>query len=514
MYNGRMSFFKRRTQQAHSDHPQSARRNGNPARDQEGLDWEFGSDGLDGLFTLLIDSNRFDAASAAQVRGQSQVITVTPTAKPETQSPLDRLRPASQLTQAFRGANAPAQKAAIRNALDKALEQWWGQAELPTTQLLRDGLLVLEAGVELGESQRSLLLRTALARGKGILTALRHQTDSERTAALLKEALFDQSAKLAPIDLRRLREQDEKGDEWSPLLSAELTAELPTIFGYQRRIALAGLAELNGRNSAASLGALPFDDVAALPIAALPWSRFRIVLLALLLCLLLAVYSWRHGQWPAVKVVVIPAGQYTIGEAEAAHMVELGAFAIDQTEVTNRNYRLCYRAGHCAQPANRASATRQDYFSSTAFDSFPVVNVNWEDANAFCQWVGKRLPTAEEWEVAAGFAPATGRYYRFPWGTQFQPQLANSLATLVKDTQPVGLYHPQGDSSFGLMDMAGNVAEWTATSANVDANGNYWVKGGSFQDQPDALRTAAAQRESGETAAPWLGFRCVESLGN
>ncbi len=513
MYNGRMSFFQRRTPQAHSDHPQNTKQNGDAA---QGVDWEFGTDGLDDLFTPAVDLNRFGSAAAARDRRQSQVITVTATRQPEAQPAPDHLRPISQLAQAFSGANATAQVGAIRHTLDKALEQWWGQGELPPAQVLRDGLLVLEAGSQLGESQRTLLLRTALAYGKGIVTALRHQNDSERTATLLKEALLDQQATFAPLDLRPLREQDQKSEEWTPFLRAELTAELPTIFGYQRQLALAGLAVLNGKNGPASLFTPPFDTASVLPATSFAWSRFRIVLLTVLICLLTTVYLWRHGQSPSVTVVAIPADQYTIGDsvAEPAHTVELGAFALDQTEVTNRNYRLCVQAGHCAKPDSNGSATRPAYFLEPAFANFPVVNVSWQDASAFCQWVGKRLPTAEEWEIAASFAPATKHYYPFPWGAQFQPQLANSLATPGNDTQAVGLYHPQGDSPLGLIDMAGNVAEWTATSPDADADGNYLVKGGSFQDQPAALRTTASQPAASETMAPWLGFRCADTLEN
>ncbi|CAN5411477.1 hypothetical protein BH10CHL1_BH10CHL1_06780 [soil metagenome] len=513
MYNGRMSFFQRRTQQAHSEPPKNTKRNGERA---DGLDWEFGSDGLDDFFTPPVDLNRFGAASAARDRRPGQVITVTPTRPLEMPPTPEPVRPVSQLAQAFSGANATAQVGAVRHALDKALEQWWGAGELPSAQLLRNGLLVLEAGIQLGESQRTLLLRTALASGKGIITALRHQTDSERTATLLKEALLDQHAPFAPHDLRPLCEQDEKSDEWAPALRAELTAELPTIFGYQRQIASAGLAALNGRDMTASLFTLPVDAASALPGTPFAWSRFRIILLTVLICLLMTVYLWRHGQSPSVTMVAISAGSYTIGDGatDPTHIMDLDAFAIDQTEVTNRNYRLCYQAGHCAKPDSNASATRADYFSEPAFANFPVVSVDWSDANAFCKWVGKRLPTAEEWEIAAGFAPATGHYYPFPWGAQFQPQLANSLVTPGHDTQIVGLYHPQGDSPLGVSDMAGNVAEWTATSPDADADGNYLVKGGSFQDRPVALRATASMPEAGEMAAPWLGFRCADTLGN
>jgi len=378
--------------------------------------------------------------------------------------------------------------------------------------LLRDGLLVLEAGHALSESQRTLLLRTALTRGKGMLTALRHQTDSERTAVLLKDALFDPAAQLTSATLRQLREQDENSVEWAPLLIAELVSELPTLMGRQHQLAIASLAELKSNNLSATLLA----DLAASSSPFLPsldmlgrsWSRFRIVMCVLLALSLLTVYLWRHVNFSVTKMVVIPAGNYRVGdEGGSARTVVIGAFSLEQTEVTNAQYRRCYQQGYCPEPSQNASATRPNYFLAPAFDSFPVIHVDWDGARAFCKWAGRRLPTADEWEVAANFAPATRRVYRFPWGDEFDALLANSQATAGKDTQTVGAYHPAGDSPLGLSDMAGNVAEWTATASGGEES--YIVKGGSFQDKPVALQSSAYQGVPRETAAPWLGFRCA-----
>jgi hypothetical protein len=90
-------------------------------------------------------------------------------------------RAGDPMVAAFTGPQAAPRIDAVRRNLDLALDGWWRSGALPAPALLRDGLLLLEAGNPLDEAQRSLLLRAALAHRRGVLTALRYQTDPERT---------------------------------------------------------------------------------------------------------------------------------------------------------------------------------------------------------------------------------------------------------------------------------------------------------------------------------------------
>ncbi|MFN8487696.1 MAG: SUMF1/EgtB/PvdO family nonheme iron enzyme [Caldilineaceae bacterium] len=503
-----MSFFRRRSPSKQTGGTSANPYNARADQRNPTLDWEFGADDVGGLF----DSTR-NVTVANASRG-ARVLTAPAVAVPVLRAP-PSFRSVTPLAEAFQGEKADAQVAGVRKALNKALEAWWSNAELPPTELLRDGLLVLEAGHVLGESQRSLLLRTALMRGKGILTALRHQTDSERTATLLKEALLDLNTQFLPVTLAMARTQDERSEEWAPFLIAELTHALPTTIGRQRQLAVAGLAELQDKNLFATLladwTAPPDKDLLPLAAPVGPWSRFRVVLLVLLTLALVVAYLWYHVNLPAMESVRVPAGTYTLHDsAEVTRTVTLTTFRIDQTEVTNAEYGRCFQQGYCQTPGRMASATRPTYFTDPAFAAFPMVNIDWDAARRFCKWKGERLPTIDEWQVAASFAPITKRLYRFPWGDAFDPLLANNQATATQDTQMVGFYHPAGDSPLGLRDMAGNVAEWTATVA-PDGEDSYVVKGGSFRDDPATLQTTAQQSAPRDLVAPWLGFRCASS---
>jgi serine/threonine protein kinase len=147
-------------------------------------------------------------------------------------------------------------------------------------------------------------------------------------------------------------------------------------------------------------------------------------------------------------MLLVPAGEFQYGAERVK--ATLPAFYIDETEVTNAQYRKFCDSTSRKYPAN--PFWDSEYFMRK--DNYPVVNVNYEDALAFTQWAGKRLPSELEWEKAA--RGGDGR--EFPWGTTFDAKKANVKG---KDdgfeyTAPVASF-PGGASPYGVMDMAGNV---------------------------------------------------------
>jgi len=406
----------------------------------------------------------------------------------------------------------------VQRALNQALDEWWRRGVLPEDALLRDGLLVLEAGHDLDESQRTLLLRTALTRRRGMLTALRYQTDPERTAVLLEDALFQRVQPLTAPELARLHASDAQSAAWTPVLREVLRTAAADAARYAT--ASAALAVLDG--AVAPPAPLPTGDEVMPPTPA--WiegetarRRRRVWLWVMGLVAGAAVLAgaliWWQRQPPAAMIEV-PAGSYyvTLTPDGAAQLVELPAFRIDRTEVTVAAYRACYARGACPWPATSASATRVNYLRDPAFDRFPMINLDYDSAERFCRFVGKRLPTAAEWEVTAAFAPATQRMYRYPWGDEFAVQRANSAALAIGDTVQVGAFQPAGDSTLGASDMAGNVAEWTASPWVVDGVTHYLARGGAFRDEAASLRTSALLPTAPRTAANWLGVRCAADL--
>lgn len=421
------------------------------------------------------------------------------------------------LADAFSGPQADRRVAAVRRALARALDDWWRAGTLPSTTVLRDGLLVLEAGQPLDDAATSLLLRSALAYHKGMITALRYQGDPERTASIVCDALLATQAPLSGAELQTLRAQDVQSDAWAPALRGALQEEAGSPDTLRREQARLLLSQLDGDGWTA----LAETDAAWLTAQednAAPWLRttwVRTLLVLLPIAALVAGVLWWQQRARVAGLISVPAGVYPVAAQAAGgseQTVNLPAFAIERTEVTNNAYRQCVARGTCDGPASNASATRAQYFIDPTFGQYPVVNVDAENAKRYCAFIGRRLPTAAEWEVAAGFAPGTQRRYRYPWGDQFQVQRANSAATGNGDTQTVGTYQPTGDSPLGVSDMAGNVAEWTATGGDGANAGRWLVKGGSFGDDAKALAVDARQFVPGDTTAAWLGFRCAADM--
>jgi len=158
--------------------------------------------------------------------------------------------------------------------------------------------------------------------------------------------------------------------------------------------------------------------------------------------------------------VYVPAGSFQMGsdtgdsDEKPVHTVTLDAFWIDRTEVTNAMYALCVEAGKCSPPSSSKSYTRDNYYGDAQYNNYPVIYVTWDNANAYCEWAGRRLPTEAEWEKAA--RGTDGRTY--PWGDAAPDSTRLNYNSNVGDTTEAGKY-PSGASPYGVWDMAGNVWE-------------------------------------------------------
>jgi formylglycine-generating enzyme required for sulfatase activity len=235
-------------------------------------------------------------------------------------------------------------------------------------------------------------------------------------------------------------------------------------------------------------------------------------------------------------MVYVPAGEFTMGSDEyddaQVHTVYLDAFYIDRTEVTNAQYRKCVEVGGCPREPTSCDSGEPTYEDGSKAD-YPVVCVSWEDANAYCRWAGKRLPTEAKWEKAA--RGTDGRTY--PWGNDFDCHKGNfDDEEEINDyvvpggpncdgyvrTAPVGSY-PAGASLYGALDMAGNVWEWVA-----DWYGEYYyiqspyrnppgpsletarvLRGGSWYDGSDSVRSAIRHAAGPGDRLNSVGFRCA-----
>lgn len=244
----------------------------------------------------------------------------------------------------------------------------------------------------------------------------------------------------------------------------------------------------------------------------------------LLCCVALAVIAWAGED-----MVTIPAGSFTMGRTKMtpddkttmrphvllddtpARTVMMPAFQMDRHEVTNSLYAEFVRATKRAHPRHWVAGS---FAPETA--NHPVYNVNWADARDFCAWQGKRLPTEAEWERAArgGLEPQD-----YPNGDRITK--SDARFDVGGGPGPVGQFEPNG---FGLYDMAGNMAEWTADWFEHDyykqgvnenpsgpATGHYKViRGGAWSDPAKRVTVFFRNWVRPEQKSPNIGIRCAK----
>ncbi|MBX3307163.1 MAG: SUMF1/EgtB/PvdO family nonheme iron enzyme [Nitrospira sp.] len=254
----------------------------------------------------------------------------------------------------------------------------------------------------------------------------------------------------------------------------------------------------------------------------------------------LALMQWLAGEalsgtkeLDSVSMVTIPAGEFLMGNPEGKgrdderlqRSVHLDAFVIDQVEVTNERYMAFVKAiGHRIPPNPYGTGPLQ---SIKGIEQLPVVQTTWYDAKAYCSWAKKRLPSEAEWEKAA--RGTDGRMY--PWGNE--PPTARH-ANFDREWDDERTLHavgslPDGDSPYGVKDMAGNAREWVSDWYDVDyykdaPPGNppgpdkkgvvRSIRGGSWHSPPSDIRTTARGRGGFALQTHGTGFRCARGLDN
>ena len=247
-------------------------------------------------------------------------------------------------------------------------------------------------------------------------------------------------------------------------------------------------------------------------------------LLCLVLCLPLLVMGQQKITWEkdGSEMVLIPAGTFEMGDhldnmvnALPVHTVTLDEFYMDSTEVTNAQYAVFLKqTGH-------RSRSPSSYWTDPFYNrpNRPVVGVDWNDATAYAEWVGKRLPTEAEWEYAARGGLKGKRYV---WGDETTKNYALYDYPAVGRPEVVGSYPANG---YGLYDMAGNVYEWCADWYDE----NYYdsspvnnplgpdsspqrsrvLRGGSWLTMTRGLRVAYRNSPNPDIGRYVDGFRCV-----
>jgi formylglycine-generating enzyme required for sulfatase activity len=196
----------------------------------------------------------------------------------------------------------------------------------------------------------------------------------------------------------------------------------------------------------------------------------------------------------SVGMVNVPSGSYTI---DTNSPVELAGFWVDRYEITNSNYAKFIEETESDPPKYWVGGD-----IPAGLRKHPVTQITWDQAVDYCAWAGKRLPTEEEWEIAA-----RGPFgWKYPWGND-----PDKVRQETKGTRPVDS-NPANRSYFGAYYMSGNVWEWVSDPFTPSAENEHVMRGGAYGPL-DVLTTAISIADN-SPANEKAGFRCAASGDN
>jgi formylglycine-generating enzyme required for sulfatase activity len=220
--------------------------------------------------------------------------------------------------------------------------------------------------------------------------------------------------------------------------------------------------------------------------------------------------------------VLIHAGNFTMGDGEEAPLREIyvDAFYLDKHEVTTSRYAKFLHATGSAKPPKGWEVVNLD-----GGGDLPVVGVDWRDADAYCRWAGKRLPTEAEWEKGA--RGTDGREY--PWGNEEPTSARANFGKSAESPYKGGLSpagsHEAGKSPYGAQDFAGNASEWVAdwfaegfergdvrNPKGPQTGTGKVIRGGGWYDPADRIKSTKRYHARPTTRAEDIGFRCARDL--
>jgi len=434
-------------------------------------------------------------------------------------APIKRL-PAEALSQTAKADQTVAQADAARKEADERVRQAELAREKAEEERKEEGRRVAAVGLEAEKKEARMAeqLRRLEETARQAESVRRRAVEEQSEAARKEADERTQQAELARkkaeeerkageqrvAEVKRQQEERQRLDE-----QAKQKAEEERKAGEQRFAEMKRQSEDNERQR---LAEIKRQQEARVPKpATLPPSQEKAIV-------------GRDG----APMVLVPAGEFLMGnqaeEDAPPHRVYLDAFYIDRHEVTNGRYLKFVEATRHRVPQHVIDP-QYDLWVGTApsqgVADLPVVNVDWFDADAYCRWTGKRLPTEAEWEKAA--RGTDSRIY--PWGNE-----APSLARLnfsrrwqgAHTLQPVGNYEA-GNSPYGAQDMAGNVWEWVGdwydagsyaagparNPQGPSAGSSKILRGGSWTNSADTVSTTHRREEDPEMRNSDSGFRCA-----